>query len=148
MVSPEILRRYPFFTGLSMDQIVTLAKAAQELSVEKEHYFFKEGDELDNFYLVLEGQAGVIVKLPQKDVVFTTLGSGDIFGWSALVPPKTATSGAKALSNCRVIVFNGLEVWNKLEVDPQFGFIMMQRIAQVIRKRLEYLRIETLAFFS
>jgi CRP/FNR family transcriptional regulator, cyclic AMP receptor protein len=148
MVSPEVLRRYPFFTGLTMDQIVILAKASQELSLETDQYFFKEGDELDNFYLVLEGQAGIIVKLPKKDVVFTTLGSGDVFGWSALVPPKTATSGAKALTNCRVIAFDGQEIWNNLEADPQFGFIMMQRIAQVIRTRLEYLRIETLAFFS
>ena len=28
MVSPELIRRYPFFAGLSYEQIVTLAKAA------------------------------------------------------------------------------------------------------------------------
>jgi CRP/FNR family cyclic AMP-dependent transcriptional regulator len=148
MISPEVLRRYPFFAGLSMDEVVILAKAAQELSVKKDHNFFNEGDELDNFFLVIEGQAGIIIKLPKKDVVFTTLGSGDVFGWSALVPPKTATSGAKALSDCRVIAFDGKELWSKFEGDPKFGFIMFQRIAQVIRTRLEYLRIETLAYFS
>jgi len=148
MVSPEILRRYPLFAGLSMHQIDILAMVGQEVSLKKDHSFFEEGDDLNNFFLVMEGQAGIIIKRPKIDVVYTTLGSGDVFGWSALVPPKTATAGAKALTDCKVITFDGIELWKKFEDDPQFGFIMMQRIAQVIRKRLEYMRIETLAFFS
>ena len=55
MVSPELLRRYPFFAGLSHDYLSKLAKMSEELAVEEGHYFFHEEDELDTFYLTLEG---------------------------------------------------------------------------------------------
>jgi hypothetical protein len=37
MVSPELIRRYPFFAGLDYDQLVKLAKVAQEYKVEAGH---------------------------------------------------------------------------------------------------------------
>ena len=44
MVSLELLRCYPFFGGLDTDQLNILAKLADEMTVEAEHIFFREGD--------------------------------------------------------------------------------------------------------
>ena len=49
MVSPELIRRYPFFAGLDYDHIVKLSKVADEKSVEAGHCFFHETDDLINF---------------------------------------------------------------------------------------------------
>ena len=68
MVSPELIRRYPLFAGLSMEEITILAQAAQEMTVEADHYFFHEGDELDRFYMVIEGKVGIIVDIPDPTV--------------------------------------------------------------------------------
>jgi len=145
MVSPEIFSHYPFFEGLGSDQIEILANSAQDQIIEKNYYIFKEGEEINNLFLVLEGQACILLMLPKKDVIITTFESGDVFGWSALVPPKTATSSAKALTTCRIITFNGKVLREYFEKDYKFGYIMMQRIAHIIRTRLEYSRVITLA---
>ena len=39
MVSPELIRRYPFFSGLNMEQINFLAKVADEKILEEGEYF-------------------------------------------------------------------------------------------------------------
>ena len=161
MISPELIRRYPFFAGLSHSQIVTLAQVADEISVPAGHYFFHEEDELNHFYLNVEGEVVVVIDLPKpgvtyklsellthqfqtNDVVVIAIGPGEIFGWSALVPPHNATSSGKTLTSCRVITFDCRQLRQSFEEDCQFGYLMMQKAAQVIRSRLRQLRTESL----
>jgi CRP-like cAMP-binding protein len=147
MVSPELLRRYPFFAGLGLDHIVTLAQVADEMTVEAEYYFLREGDRVDHFYLILEGEVAVTITLPgqNREVITSTLGPEEVFGWSALVPPHDATSNVKTLTRCRLVSFDCDELWPSFEADCRFGYLMIQKIAQIIRERLRDMRIETLA---
>jgi CRP-like cAMP-binding protein len=162
MISPEVLRRYPFFAGLSHEQILSLAKVGSELDVEAEHYFFHEEDRLDSFYLVTEGAIAIVIEVPDqdvehklagqltgeletKDVVISAIGPGEVFGWSALVPPHMATTSGKATTPCRVIAFDSEELLEIFEDDCQFGYLMIQKAAQIIRDRLRAMRIESLA---
>jgi CRP-like cAMP-binding protein len=161
MVSPELIRRYPFFSGLDYDHVVKLANVADEQTVEAGQYIFHEGDELENFYLILEGAVAIILEVPDrdveqqlsgqltgklktKDVITSTVGTGDVFGWSGLIPPHKSTAGAKAITPCRVVAFNCEELWQIFEEDCRFGYIMTQKGAQVIRERLRDMRIESL----
>lgn len=150
MVSPELIRRYPFFSTFTMDQIVFLAKVAEEVNFQPEHYFSHEGEELNTLYLVLEGEISVIIALPQdnREVTLSTLGPDDIFGWSSMVPPYTANIGTKAMIPTRVVAFDARELRKAFDTDHQFGYIMMIKIAQLIRSQLDSLRIETLAYTS
>lgn len=164
MVSPELIRRYPFFAGLNPDQIKVLAQAAEEKTVEEGHYFFHEGDELPYLYIVLEGAIAVVAELPDrevkqtlsgqltgklktKDVVMSTVGPGAAFGWSSLVPPYQATASVKAMTPARVIRFDAEALRDAFTDDCEFGYKMMQKVAQVIRDRLHDTRIESLPYF-
>src|SRR3989304_9730328 len=102
MVSPELIRRFPIFSGLTMEQIVSLAKAAEEVKVNRDYYFHHEGEELNSLYILLEGEVAIVSKLPEREreIIIHTLGTGDVFGWSAFVPPYAATAGAKAVTHC------------------------------------------------
>lgn len=150
MVSPEMIRRFPFFSGFSMDQIVVLAKAAEEVEVKRDHYFNQEGEELAHVFIILEGEVSIVTNLPQKDkeITLCTLGTGDLFGWSALVPPYASTASAKATTPVRAIDFDAKALRGYFEEDPRFGYLMMQKIAQVVRDRLNALRIETIAYIA
>lgn len=162
MVSPELIRRYPFFAGLSQDQVKTLAKLAQETSAEAGHHFFHEGDELKHFYLVVKGAVAITMELPEqgvehklaeqflrelktRDIVISTLGTGDIFGWSGLVAPHKATASAQAVDNCLVLAFDCQSLFDVFEEDCRFGYLMIQKAAQVVGGRLRDMRIESLA---
>jgi CRP/FNR family cyclic AMP-dependent transcriptional regulator len=162
MISPELLRRYPFFSGLSHDQIVALAQVAQETIVDTGHYFFHEGEELTCLCLVVEGAVATVIEVPDQqvkqqvsdqltgelktsDVVVSAVGPGEVFGWSSLVPPHQATTSAKATTPCRLVTFNGKDLLKLFENDCRFGYLMMQKMAQLVRERLRDMRIESLA---
>ena len=150
MISPEIIRRYPFFAGLSLDQIKTLAKVASEEKVEAGHFFLREGDEVPYLYLVVEGTANALIELPTKgrEIIVSTIGPGDVFAWSALVPPHKATAGVKATAPCRLIAFDRRKLMEAFEEDYQFGYVMMTKTAQLTRDRIANMNIEFLAYLA
>lgn len=162
MISPEIIRRYTFSAGLSDDQLVTLANVARELSVNAEEYLFHEGETLDKCYLVVDGEVAVVVQVPDqgveqkvsgqltgqihtKDVVISAIGPGEVLAWSALVPPHHSTASAKATKPSQLIAFDCVALRKIFEEDCRFGYLMMQKMAQIVRGRLRDMRIESLA---
>ncbi|MFN2114196.1 MAG: cyclic nucleotide-binding domain-containing protein [Anaerolineae bacterium] len=163
MVSPELIRRYPFFAGLDHDQIELLARNAQEVSVEEGHRFFREGDELERFYLMIKGAADIVMEVPDRDkaskdisgqltgematndVTVSSVGSGDVFGWSGLIPPHTASAGAIARTPSRVAEFDSHALNDAFAEDRLLGFVLTQRAANVMRERLRDIRIESLS---
>lgn len=148
MVSPEVIRRYPYFSGMSMERINLLANIAEEIEYEQDQYFHHEGEAIDKIYIIVKGEVSLVTSLPQQDkeVVINTLGAGDVFGWTSLLPPYTAGSGAKSVTNCKLVEFSASELRSKFEEDFQFGYLMMTKIAQIIRERLDSIVIETLAY--
>ena len=162
MVSPQLIRRYPFFSGLNHDYVGALAKLADEVSVDAEHCFFREGDELKKLYLVVEGAVGLVIgvpdreqeqplsgqltgKLTTRDITVSTVGTGGVFGWSALIPSHEATAGAKALTACRAIALDCEGLRPIFEEDRNLAYLMTLKAAQIVRGRLRDMRIETLA---
>ena len=148
MVSPELIRRYKYFSSISLEQLNMLASIAEEVEFEAGHYFHHEGDDIRKVYIVVEGDISLITSLPQQDkeVVINTMGAGDVFGWTSLLPPYTAGSGAKSASKCKLIEFESAKLREKFEGDYEFGYLMMMKIAQIIRERLDAIVMETLAY--
>ncbi len=162
MISIELLRRYPFFAGFSQEQIYDLARVTDEVSVKAGHKFISEGERLYHFYLVLEGTVGITINVPDrefnqsltrqitndlitKDVTVNTIGEGEVFGWSALIPPNLSTANVKALTDCRVLDFNYQALQPIIADDCCFGHQLTMRAAQIIRYRLRDMQIESLA---
>lgn len=162
MISPELIRRYPFFSGLNFDQITTLAIVADEVTVEEGYYFFHEGDRLRELFFLMDGKVDITVGVPDrnhvqnvneqimgnfitKDVTVSDVGPGQLFAWSALIPPHVSTAGARAATQTRVLVFDCEELLRIFQEDSEFGYLMLQKIANAIRQRLRDMRIQSLA---
>ncbi len=163
MISTELLRRYPFFACLTQDQLVTLANAGEELNIGAGHCFFHEGDRLKSLFFVLEGNIDIAIGIPDRsvkqdvreqimgnfiaeDVTVSTVSPGQIFAWSTMIPPHVSTASATATVPSRVIAFDCEELMQAFKKDCQFGYLMLQKVAGVIRGCLRDMRIQSLAF--
>lgn len=163
MVSPQILRRYPFFAGLNNGQITSMAEAAVQESVADDHCFFRTGDWLDKLYFVLDGSVDIVISVPAQngnhgsagfilgdylaeDIPVSSVGPGEIFSWSAVIPPHISTAGAIASTPCRVLSFESGELFELFKRDGDLGYLMIERVASVIRQRLRDMHIQSLAF--
>ncbi|WP_129674491.1 Crp/Fnr family transcriptional regulator [Candidatus Chloroploca sp. Khr17] len=159
MVSPELLRRYPFFARLSLEHLTALANLSEERTFAQGERFFREGQILTHLYLVLQGQIALTLKLPvqgnravgpelsaqQREVVLATISAGELCAWSAVVPPYEATSNGQAVTDGRLVEIDCVTLRTLFDRDPVFGFAFTLQIAQVMRDRIRDLHNESLA---
>jgi len=162
MISPETIRMYTFFSGLTNEQIIHLANAANLIEFEPNQVLIREGEPLEYFYIVIEGEVAITTKVPDpekkqktskmlageeletKEIQTSIIEGGNVFAWSAIVPPYIATANAKGKTHGKAIQFDAIELRNLFEKDPKFGYLMVQKAAEIIRDRMNDLRIETL----
>jgi CRP-like cAMP-binding protein len=162
MVSPELIRRYPFFAGLTDDQIKSIAMLGEEQEIAEGEVLFEIGDAVSDLYLVEAGEFGIFLQatdhsvkhtvaeqlmrqIKMEGVLVSRAEAGEVLGWSALIPPHEATGSAKALKASKVITLRGKKLQALFEEDRGFECQMIKKVAQVIRQRLADRQIETIA---
>jgi len=144
MLSPETLRRYPFFAGLAGTTLEEMAIAGEEMMIRQGECLFREGDVADALYLILDGEAEIRVPLSydgRGDVTVSERGSGEIIGWSALVEPFCYQMSAYAASNCRVAKLPGVRLRDLMKADPQVGYALSSRLLRIVGDRLQDMRV-------
>lgn len=143
MVSPEVLRRFAFFSGLEPAILKELAMLGEEVAIAGDSWLFNEGDEADVLYLILSGT--IDLKIPyrggQECADVESLVEGDVTGWSALVPPRKYTMSAYTDSGATVVKLDADGVLDLLEQNPVAGYHLMGNLAQSVSQRLTNLRV-------
>lgn len=155
MVSPEILRRYPFFGSLSDAQIKAIAMIAEEEQFGKGTVICEEGQPAKAFYLLLYGGVCLYYKSEEefnpstrRDFLVGEINPGEIFAISAFVEPYKFTSTVKAEQDCRVIRFDSLEINKLIEKDPKLYCTLMRETAKAAMERLAYARVQLAAAWA
>jgi CRP-like cAMP-binding protein len=144
IISTQELNRLPFFAGLSHAEIKTLSLETEVVKLTTGEWLFHEGERAEFFYILLEGRIEIRISISPELIEqagVSSLEKGDILGWSALMEPHIYTLGAVALRDCRLARFNGVNFCEMLTHHPAIGYKLMNRITQVIGRRLQNLRI-------
>jgi CRP-like cAMP-binding protein len=93
----ELLRRVTFFAGIEPAKLKLLAFMSERVGFDAGKILFHQGDGADAAYLIIEGEAAIIVNSPSGPITLATLGANDIVGEMAILcdVPRTATVQAK-----------------------------------------------------
>jgi CRP/FNR family cyclic AMP-dependent transcriptional regulator len=93
----ELLRQIPYFADLEAPRLKLLAFMSQRVAYDAGKTLFRQGDNADAAYLIIEGEADILVDTPTGSVVIATLGPNNILGEMAILcdVPRTATVRAK-----------------------------------------------------
>jgi len=93
----ELLRRVPFFAEIEPARLKLLAFMSERVGFDPGKALCRQGDPADAAYLIIEGEADVLVDTPTGPLVLATLGANDIVGEMAILGdvPRTATVQAK-----------------------------------------------------
>jgi len=152
MVSPELLRRYPYFGVLSEAHLKEIAMIAEETSFAKSAEIFEECGEADKLYLLQDGNVDLFYKIvdefhPEfnKEFMVGEINPGEVFAVSALIEPYSLNATAKVTKDCHVIVVDAVALRKLCEKDPLLGYQIMQQTAKVLMERLGYLRLQLAA---
>ena len=133
----SILEHQPFFNDLDSKFIKFIEDAASIEELDSHDYLFYEGDPAHHFYLIMEGLIGIQVFAGESGFVnIEKLGSGQMIGWSWLLPPYAWFFSGEVLEPSRVIKFDGEKLRRICENDHEFGYEMAKRLTTVATQRL------------
>ena len=117
-----------------------IAKLCQERAYESGSVIFTIGGWATDVYLLETGKVDIQIefKIYDYEIMTTvyTVGNGEIFSWSALVPPHRLTASARCEGKADVIMINGKELMEFLEEDKHIGYVVMKNLSALISSRL------------
>lgn len=155
MISPEILRRYPFFGSLTDAQLKAMAMIAEEETFNKGDVICVEGQPARAFYLLLDGGVCLYYKSEdalhpetRKDFMVGEINPGEVFSISVLVEPFIYTATVIAERESRVVRFNAENINELLQKDAQLHCTLMKQIAKAAMERLAFARIQLAAAWA
>jgi CRP/FNR family cyclic AMP-dependent transcriptional regulator len=132
------LAGFRLFDRLSAAQLATVADTVREVSFDAGATLFEDGQQAVGCWLIRSGQVALETNFPGRgQVTVQTLGSGDVLGWSWLVPPHhwhfTAVVTAPVTA---------------AELDPALGYPLALGLFEVLLARLQSTRARLLDMYG
>ena len=144
----QALRRHHFVEGFEPAHVDKLATLARPVTFERDQVVFHEGDECNDFFIILSGLMALEVEEPGSTLRVQTLSAGDELGWSALLMASGKYFQARALDKVEALAFDGPALLAECKRDPAFGFAFMHRLLGVVAARLQRTRLQVHDLYS
>lgn len=145
----RIVSEHRFFAGLSTEFVDLVTGCCQNVRFDAGQFLLREGEAADQIYLIRHGRVALQISDPARgEMVFQTLGEGELVGVSWLIPPYRWSHDAKALELIRAISIDAKCLRNKCEADHSLGYEMMKRFVPVLVDRLQATRMQILDVYG
>ncbi len=146
MISPELLRRYPYFAGVSDQSLKEIAMIAEEKRVPAGTRMFGEGDPANVLYVIGKGEVNIDYPLGSGELrTVDTLVDGDLLVWSAIVEPYKTTAIGTTTKDCELLCIDAHRLRALCDQDPLLGYRLTSQVAKLLANRLESARVQLAA---
>lgn len=154
MISPELLRRYPFFGPLNDAQLKAIAMIADEVTIEEGVTLFKEKEPAEAMYFLKEGTIDLFYTVEEEPPEFRKefpvgeINPGEPFGISSVIDPYILTSTARTARSSQLVKIAASPLRALCEVDNELALIFMRQVAKVALERLGATRVQLAAAWA
>jgi CRP-like cAMP-binding protein len=145
MASMVFLRSLELFKGLDETELALVQRCCGGgLAFSQGDRLFTEGEDAGAFFALVEGAVELRFELPgrpsEKARTVLSVGSGEILGWSAVVPPFRYTLSAICVSErCEVLRYHRGDFIQTLDQHPAIGYKVMKNITAMVARRFHAL---------
>jgi CRP-like cAMP-binding protein len=137
MITPAELKGIKFLQSLDEPHLNEIAAMARPQECKPDTVVFEQGQGSTYIYLVLNGKISLEIEEPDgKPVAVSTIGPGELVGWSPALGRHAMTATARAVTACQLAVLDVRQVLDLCERDPLFGVAFLRQIAVVMSDRL------------
>jgi CRP-like cAMP-binding protein len=126
----ELLRNIPMFANIEPSKLKLLAFTSERMTFKSGDNLFKQGEPGDSAYVIIDGEASVIVDTPKGPLTVAKLKRNDIVGEIAILcdVPRTATVQAASKVEAMVIA---KDLFFRLVMEfPQMAVEIMRELAR------------------
>ena len=125
----EVLRNIPLFAKVDLTKLKLLAFTSERLQYASGDELFHQGDDGDAAYVILEGQADILVDTPKGAVKVARLGENDIIGEIAILCDMPRTATVVAHSDLETLRVSKEGFFHLVTQFPQVGIEVMGALA-------------------
>ena len=148
MISPELLRRYPFFGMIDYDQLKAIAMISDEISIDEGYNLLIKGKPADYLYVLVEGAIALFdIAVSEhdpnyyKEYLVSEHGPGDVVSISALIEPHQLLLTGRATKPSHLIRIDAEKLRKYAKKDLQFGYVLMYQATTLAMNRLNTMRV-------
>ena len=126
-----------------------MAEIGEVRQVEPGAVLLREGTETERFGVLLGGLLSLRVAVAGRGrATLMTIEPGEVFGWTAVVPPYRATCTVVALEASSVVVFDAERLRDLLREDEALALTLFPRLLQCVSRRLTATRNQLLDLYA
>ena len=141
----ELLRRVPFFAEIEPARLKLLAFMSERVGFDPGKALCRQGDPADAAYLIIEGEADILVDTPSGPLKLATLGANDIVGEMAILGDVPRTATVQARTDVTALVIAKDQFFRMITEFPQMAIEIMRELAHRLEDTNEKLRNATRA---
>jgi CRP-like cAMP-binding protein len=148
MVSPELLRRFPFFGFVNGHELQAVAIIANEVTFKKDDTVLENDQVANALHLVIDGSMSLYYVVTtendpsyRKEYFVSDVNPGEIFGISALIEPFIYTGTVRANSVSHVLKIDAPALRALCEADAKLAYGLMREVAKAAMHRLHDTRV-------
>ncbi len=152
MISPELLRRFPFFSFMDDKQLKAVAMIAEEKNYGNADEIIANNSPAEKLFFLIEGNASYYYVVTsehdpyyKQEYFISDFNPGEIFGISALIEPYVFTAAVRAEKSCRLIEIDASALRALCEVDAALNCGLMRAVAKAAMERLQHTRVQLIA---
>ena len=136
----SVVRNAPLFSALDDESAAALRASMTVVRVMKGDTLFKEGDDGDRLYVVVDGKLKLGTSSGDgRENLLSILGPGEMFGELSLFDPGPRTATATAVTDAKLLALANDQVIGLVTRHPQVSLQLLGRLAQRLRRTNEVL---------
>lgn len=136
----EVLRSVSLFSDFPDDALQELSQKVESLSLPKNTLLFKEGDEGDAMYFIVQGEISIFGKDDKgAEIVFSKLGYGEYFGEMSLLDGKPRSAGAKTTTKVELLKLNREDFSGVVNLFPALALKLVNQFTTRLRDNVQIL---------
>lgn len=126
-----ILRQQPLFKSLTDEQLDALLPRGRAVHFGRGEKIIEQGDEGDSMFILVEGEANVVLERSGGPVHVASLRSGDCFGEMSLLTGERRSATILAHKDCEVVEIGKAVLARSLKEDPE----LLGQLSALLAKR-------------
>ena len=145
----EHIRATWFGSDLTDASLEQLAAMAREYESPARTRLLREGDDTKELSILVDGRIALTEHVAGRgSVTLMSAEPGDVFGWTAIIPPYRATATVVSLEPVKVIAIEADPLRAGLKADCVLSAGIYPRLAEALARRLEATRQQLLDLYG
>jgi len=137
MAEVKELAKFDMFKPFSQSQLEEIAKITQKKTYKRNAHIYERGKRAKELFVVSKGLVSLrrIEPGDKVGIAFETREPGTLFGAASFMQPQEYTLTAVCMENTEVLAIDANKLFKLCEKDPNLGYRMMLKIAQIYFER-------------